>query len=62
MTDEMVKRARSLQHSTIPSVSEISKAYLELAEEYKILRKKYILEVSKRVMKTHHKTLKRLSD
>lgn len=62
MDDKVLKMARSLQHSIIPSVSQMAKAYLDLVEEYKELRHKYVMEVGRRVMKTHHKTLKKLAD
>lgn len=62
MNKEMIELASGLQHSNIPEISNLAKAYLELNTQYESVTSRLIEVISKDVIDKNGKLLKRLAD
>lgn len=62
MNKEMIELAAGLQHSNIPEISNLAKAYLELNTQYESVSSRLFEMVSEQVMDKHAKLLQRLAD
>lgn len=62
MNKEMIELATGLQHSNIPEISNLAKAYLELNTQYESVSNRLIEVVSQDVISRHEGLLKRLAD